>query len=114
MYLYSECDSLTLCICTENVTHLTYVQYMKNFINLTTHVTCHFNSYLSYCFFSGEINDIHINIANCQEDVDFIYQMEQKLYNDSIISLGNSNDPTVQEELQNHSNKSLIQLEATL
>ena len=37
-----------------------------------------------------------------------------RLYNDSIISLGDRNDSTIQEELQNHWNKSLIQLEATL
>ena len=53
---------------------------------------------------------IESQLTKCQDGIHLVYEMERKLYNDKIISLGDtSNDSTII-----YSNKSLIQLESTL
>ena len=56
---------------------------------------------------------MHNNITNCLEALGLIDQMEQKLYDYKVITLGTSTANKL-EDLEDYSNKSLMQLQATL
>ena len=68
----------------------------------------------SIIFYSAEdISTLYQTLKDCEEAIDIVYQMEKKLYDDNIISLGK----TIKSSSKNvevYTNKSFIQLEATL
>ena len=51
-------------------------------------------------------------MKDCEEAIDIVYQMEKKLYDDSVISLAKTIESSSKMEV--FINKSFIQLEATL
>ena len=53
-------------------------------------------------------------LSKCHEAVHLVYQMEKKLYDDNIISLGGNETSNEDTNKDTYSNKSLIQLEATV
>ena len=61
------------------------------------------------------MNRIYSQLQSCEEAVQFVYQMEKKLYEDSIISLGETDVNTDDNNMESnvYSNKSLIQLAGT-
>ena len=56
---------------------------------------------------------MHNNITNCLEAIGLIYQMEQKLYDDKVITL-RRNTANKPEDLEDFFNKSLMLLKATV
>ena len=54
----------------------------------------------------------HQKLKNCEEGMEIVYQMEKKLYNDGVISLGNTIKSSIKDK-KVYTNKSLIQLEMT-
>ena len=71
------------------------------------HVFLHF-------FIPDEEKYILGQLRKCHEAVGLIYEMEKRLYDDGIIDLGEEPHQTNNKEVKTFSNKSLIQLEATL
>ena len=67
----------------------------------------------SIIFYSVEdVDSLYQILKDCEEAIGIVYQMEKKLYDDSVISLAKTIKSSSKVEV--YTNKSFIQLEATL